>query len=141
MPNEPSNHPPASVRRAVLCIWISIALVVLLSVGSVLGVADIPSNVATLVTSVLTACLLALVAVKVSAGKGWARWLYAALFVFGSAGFVALALLVPEVFNVLPMALKASGFVQFALQGAAFALMFTQASRQWFGANKVPSAP
>lgn len=141
MSNKFLNDSPASVQRAVFCIWISTGFVVLISFSSLLGVSDIPSSAATLVTDLFTACLLAVVAINVTAGRSWARWLYAVFFVLGLSAFTAWALLAPEAFHAMPMTLKATGFVQFALQGVAFALMLTKSSRQWFGVTTVPVAP
>ena len=135
-----SNSYPTAVRRGVLCIWISVGLVILLSAGSLIGFRQIPSNGVTLTTNVLTAGLLIFVVVKVGAGRGWARWLYAVLFLFGSAAFVSMALLVPAVFLALPLVLKASGVVQFLLQGVALVLLFTKASRVWFREMKTANA-
>jgi len=140
-PPEVLHPKPTSVRRAVVCLWISVALTAALTAFQLVGVVATAEIVQIAVTGVVTAGLLALIAAKLAAGRGWARWLFMALYVFGSLMFVISVLLVPQVFLSTPALLQASAVVQFALQTAALVLMFTHASRQWFKAPHAESVP
>ena len=76
--------------------------------------------------------MLGFIAEKISAGRNWSRWLFAAVFALGAFGFIASVLLAPQIYlSQLPV-LKASTLVQITLQTAALAFMFSSASRQWF---------
>ena len=137
MSSPTSGNKPKSVQWAVVCLWVSVGLVSVLTVDSWVGLVGIPRGIASTVTNLLTLALLALVAIKLGAGRGWARWLFAVVYVLGSLMFVVSLLLAPQVFRSLPTVLQGSGIVQFALQTAALVLMFTEASRQWFKAKRI----
>ena len=122
---------PKSVRRAVLCLWMSVSLVLFLTVAAFFVPLGIPHDVVTTVTNLASAALMALVAVKLDAGRGWAQWLFAAVYVLGLSTFVVSMLLSPETFRSLPILLQASGIVQLALQTAALVFMFTPTSQRW----------
>jgi hypothetical protein len=124
---------PTSVRRAAQLLWasfiLSAALGGLYLVGAVASV-----NLLADVASAFVACvLIALIATKVGAGRNWARWLFVVIYILGSAMYLVLAVLMPEVFLSLPGLLQVSALVQFTLQTGALVLMFTRPSRQWFG--------
>lgn len=89
----------------------------------------------------VTTGLLALIAVKIGAGRGWARWLFAATYIAGSLGSAVLALVAPELFRALPAILQGSTLLQFLLQTTALVLIFTGASRRWFKSEPVGTAP
>jgi len=132
MPADGLSPIPISVRRAVICLWISVVLAAALTAWQLVGFVATADAVAAAVTGVLTAAVLALVAVKVGAGRGWARWLFLIGYILGSFLFIVFALLAPQMFFSLPALQQASGVAQFALQTSALVLMFTRASRQWF---------
>ena len=141
MTNEASNLKPTSVQWAVRCLWISVSLVLVVSIAPFLGVAGIPGDAVAIVTNLITGGLLSWVAIKVGAGRSWARWMLAVIFVLGSLIFVVSLVFTPEAFRSLTPVAKASCIVQFVLQGAALVFMFTRTSRQWFRVTQVPSAP
>ena len=122
---------PRSVRRAVLCLWLSVGLVLLLTLAAFFAPLGIPHDVVTTLTNLASAALLAWVAVKLDAGRGWAQWLFAAIYVLGLSTFVVSVLLSPETFRSLPILLQASGIVQLALQTAALVFMFAATSQRW----------
>jgi hypothetical protein len=95
----------------------------------------------TLVIGVGTAALLALIAAKIGTGRGWARWLYAFLYVFGTLGGVVLMVLAPDAFRMYPLLVLLGTAVQFVLQTIAMVLIFTSASRLWFKAGRAATAP
>jgi hypothetical protein len=95
----------------------------------------------TAIIGVLTAGLLVLIAVTVSARRGWGRWVFAVIYVLGNLGAVMLVLVMPEVFRAMPMVLQANMVVQFVLHTAALVLMFTGASGRWFRARHAATAP
>ena len=128
------------MKRAVACLWISAFLVLVLCAASSLGVGDLPSGPLALITNLVTFALLAWVAIKLGAGRNWARWVFAILYVFGSLAFAVSVVFLPEAFLALSMAAKTSSVVQFFLQTVALVLMFTHTSRNWFRAKKVASA-
>lgn len=93
---------------------------------------------ADVVVVVITAGLLALVASKVSAGRGWARWLFLAVWILGSLSGMAVVVLAPQAFLAWPGTVQAIAIVQFVLQTGALVMLFTHASREWFGAPDAP---
>lgn len=128
---------PQSIRRAVTCLWISAGLVALLTVVSWTGALGIPAGVGHTLTNLLTFLLLALVAIKINAGRNWARWLFAVVYVLGSLMFLVSLLLAPQVFRSFPAVLQGSTFLQFALQTVALVLLFIDTSGQWFKSLRV----
>lgn len=132
MLSQATNTKPLSIQRAVICLWLSAGLVVLLTVASWVGLQQIPGGVVPTLTNLVTVALLALVALKVGAGRNWARWLFAVGYVLGSFMFVVSLFLAPQLFRSLPVVLQGSGIVQFALQSVALVLLFIGTSRQWF---------
>jgi len=105
-------------------------------------VATVGASVAmTLVIGVATVGLLAFVAINVVRGRGWARWVFAVVYVVGTLTAALLAVVAPAMFRVLPTILQTNIVVQFVLQTAALVLMFTVASRHWFTSRNVSTAP
>jgi hypothetical protein len=131
---------PPTVQRAVVCLWMSACLTLLLALASWLGVREIPSGAGAAVTNILTFALLALLAIKVGNGQRWALWLFAFVYVFGALIFVASLVFMPNVFRSAPMLAKVSAIARFALQTAALVLLFTSTSRQWFKTRRVDNA-
>ena len=95
----------------------------------------------TSIIGLLTATLLAVVAGSINARHGWARWLFAVVFVLGTLVGVVLVVIAPEIFRGLPAVLQANMVVQFILQTAALILMFNSASRQWFATRDAETTP
>ena len=127
------NSKPLSVRCAVTCMWISVVLAVIIAVLQFVGILPSANRVVVAATGIVTPAVLSLVAAKVSTGRNWARWLFIALCFMGSLLFMVSAVFAPQAFLLLPTPLQASGIVQCALQTVAAVLLFTRASRQWFG--------
>lgn len=132
---------PTSIRRAAACLWASAAFALVLTVPQVLWFVS-PAQVGmTLVIGIGTAAFLALIAATISAGRGWARWLYAFVYIFGALGSVALVIVTPGSFRIYPPVVLLGTAVQFVLQTTAMAFIFTSASRSWFKARRVAIAP
>jgi len=138
---DATSEKPTSVQRTAICLWISAGLALTLTVVQAIGLIETTHVGLAVVTGLITAGLLALVAVKIGAGRGWARWLFAVLYVFGSFAFIVSVLIAPEMFRALPSILQGSSIVQFVLQTVALVLVFTSTSRQWFKAKRVRTAP
>ena len=134
-PQSPRLSRPLSVHRAAICLWISAAVAVVSIVlhARIVTTADV-------VIAGVSAALLALVAAKVNAGRRWARWLFVAVWILGSFSGMAMLVLAPQAFLALPGTVQTVGVLQFALQTGALVLLFTAASRQWFGASDTASA-
>jgi len=81
--------------------------------------------VVAIATNFVTVCLLAWVAIMIGAGRGWARWLFAAIYVLGSLGIIVSIFLMPEVFSLVAQSCEGIRYVQFVLQSTALMLMFT----------------
>jgi hypothetical protein len=125
---------PQSIRAAVMCLRLSAAVAAVLTLLPLLGVLPLTgaTAIATAITGFVTVGLLALVAAKINAGRGWARWLSAVIYTLGSFIFVLGSLLEPRTFSVLPTSSKVSAAVQFAIQTAALICVFLPGSRAWF---------
>jgi len=83
----------------------------------------------------VTAGLLVLVAAKVAARRGWARWLFLVFWIFGSMSGIAVIVLAPRAFLAWPHTVQVIAILQFAIQTAALLMLFTRASREWFRAS------
>jgi hypothetical protein len=75
---------------------------------------------------------LSLLTFKIARGRNWARWVFAVVFVFGVLSFLFLLTFAPQQVKVMPALLLGVAFLQFALQGAAFAQLFTREASHWF---------
>jgi hypothetical protein len=95
----------------------------------------------TAIIGLLTVGLLAIVAGSISARHGWARWLFAVIYVLGTLGAMVLVVMAPQFFRVLPIVLQVNMVAQFILQTAALILMFSSASRHWFATRHGETAP
>lgn len=139
----PDVSRPVSVQRAAICLWISAALALLMTLAQVVGlIATVGASVGmTAAIGGVTAALLAWVAAKIGSGRNWARWVFAIIYVLGSLASVVLVLVAPAVFRALPAILQTNAILQFGLQTAAVVLIFTSTSRQWFRAKHAGAAP
>lgn len=90
-----------------------------------------------MVVGLVTAALLAWIAIKITQGVGWVRWLEVATYVLGILSSLAFAVVTKEFFNSLPLLLQANIVVQFVLQTAGLILMFTSSSSRWFKARGI----
>jgi hypothetical protein len=95
----------------------------------------------TAVIGLVTAGLLALMAGKINAGRSWARWLFALIYVIGALASAVLVLIAPAMFRALPSLLQGNTMAQFLLQTTALILIFTSTSRHWFKSKHVETAP
>ena len=137
-PTQASSHRPQSIQRAVTCLWLSAGLVVLATGATWVRLLNIPDSVGRsvlvvfgTVTGLLTIALLALVAVKLGAGRAWPRWLFAVVYILGLFLFAVPLIRTPQFFLSLSIVEQASGAVQLGLQTAALVLMFASTSSQW----------
>ncbi len=128
----PNSNKPQTIQWAITCLWVSAALVALLMLVSWTAALGIPGGVEPMLTNLIGLLLFVFVAMKLNAGRNWARWLYAGVYVFGSLMFLVSLLLAPQVFLSFPMVLQGSAVVQFALQTATLVLLFISTSSQWF---------
>lgn len=127
---------PRRVRNAVVLLWISAALTLVLLVAMWLGFVSVPgtaySKATDAITGLVTFAGLGFLAFKISAGKNWARWVLAVLAVLGALAMVATIFLVSEVWRAAPSIHWATGFIQTALQMAAVILTFSGEAKPWF---------
>jgi hypothetical protein len=136
---DSSHPPPASLRAAIVCLWLSVAIVAALTLASWANILGLPNTPSLTVNNLLTLALLVLIAIKITAQRGWARWLFAVVYVLGSLATLYLAVFVPQSFGNLPAMLQVTGLVQLALQTAAMVLIFVPPSRRWFKAARSPA--
>jgi hypothetical protein len=132
MPLFPPSNAPSALRAAVACLWCSVALVALVTVAAWAGIWGLIHSASLLVNNLLTLALLVLITLKISAGRGWARWLFAVVYALGTLVTLYLALFVPQSFGSLATVLQITGLLQLALQTAAMVLIFIPSSRPWF---------
>jgi hypothetical protein len=135
MLDQASLSKPQSVQQAVTFLWVSVGLLALLIIASWLGLLTIPGG--SDFTRLLSLAFMALVASNISAGRNWARWLFAVTCVLGYLFTLVGLLLVPQVLRQFSNVLLALGIAQFALQTAALFLLFTDASRYWFSTRRI----
>jgi hypothetical protein len=140
-PPELKRPKPASLRRAIACLWVSVGLTVVLADAHLVGILATPDVIQASITAAIAASLLVLVAVNLSGGRGWARWLYVGVYVFRSFTFVVFLLLAPHAFLSMPVPDQVSAAVQLLPQTVALVLMFTRSSRQWFKDPHAGSSP
>jgi hypothetical protein len=130
-----TNQPP-SVRAALACLWLSTAVLTLLTIAAWANLLALPNTASTTVNNLLTLVFMLLVIVKLTAGRGWARWVFAVVYFLGSAVTVYLSVVQPQIFRDQPLALQVTGLLQLALQTVAMVLLVVPASRQWFAAQR-----
>ena|SRR5690242_18495616 len=119
---------PQPVRRAAICLWISAALTLLAMTAQLLGWVSLvgASPGMTVAIGLCAAALLGVVAAGISARRGWARWLFAVVYVFGIFGTMVMVVVTPDTFRALPGVLQANTIAQFILQTVA--LIYVQRS-------------
>jgi hypothetical protein len=136
LPQAPINQ-PSPVRAALACLWLSTGILALLTVAAWANLLALPNTANVTVNNLLTLVFMLLVIVKLAVGRGWARWVFAAVYFLGSAVTLYLSIFEPQIFRNQPLALQATGLVQLALQTLAMVLLLMPASRQWFQAQRV----
>ncbi len=137
---QTSLAPPPSLRTALACLWLSTGILALLTIAAWANVLALPNSASVTVNNLLTLVFMLLVIVKLAAGRGWARWVFAVVYFLGSAVTVYLSVFEPQIFRNQPLALQATGLVQLALQTVAMVLLLMPASRQWFHALRQRAA-
>jgi hypothetical protein len=136
-PPEPEVPKPPAIWRATRCLLISATIVVLAAAFAVAGVSGSRAGVLLLIAVNLASVgFLALIVWKLNAGRNWARWLFLVLYVLGTVMFAGGLALTPQAFLSLPRLDQAAALVQFALQGAALAFMFTPAAGHWLRSKR-----
>jgi FtsH-binding integral membrane protein len=133
--NSSSRNPPGVMRIAQTCLWASVAIAAMLAVAVWTNLLGVTSTASLTVNNLLTLALLLWIAVKISAGRGWARWLFAVVYALGALMTLYLALFVPHSFSSMPLLLQVTGLLQLALQTTAMVLIFSPPARQWFKAQ------
>lgn len=128
---------PPSVRAALVCLWLSTAILALLTIAAWANVLALPNTPSVTVNNLLTLAFMLLVIIKLAAGQGWVRWVFAVVYFLGSAVTLYLSIFEPQIFRNQPLVLQATGLVQLALQTAAMVLLLLPASRQWFQTHSV----
>src|SRR5258706_14738778 len=80
---------PTSAHRAVICLWISAGLALLMTAAQATGLVKTVGSVGLVtVIGLTTAGLLALMAAKINPGRRWALWLFAFIYALAPFGFV-----------------------------------------------------
>ena len=141
---DASTAKPPSVQRAVISLWTSVGLTVVITGLQVLGIVPVPvpapGAAVAAMTGFITAGLLALVALNLARRRGWVRWLFLVLYMLGSFAFIVSFLFAPGVFVSMPTLAKGSAILQFGLQTLALFFMFGRMSREWLKAAHVATA-
>jgi hypothetical protein len=135
-PIEPEVPKPPAIRRAVVCLYVSAAIVVLTAVYRLAG-GEAGGETGRAIASVLIATsVLVLVALLLNARRGWVRWLFVVVYVMAIGGVVAGFLLAPQALLARPDLSHAIMLTQVALQTAALVLMFTPAAGRWLRSRR-----
>ena len=145
-PVEKITERPPSIRLAVLFLWISMGLAIGMQalrfpayLQMVRSGAMTPADLAGQIGGTAFSCaIVILVALKVGAGRNWARWLYLALYVLGTGLTLLTFAVMPRMLQYLTAApiAAASVALQTVLQTVALAAMFVRPSREWFAAQR-----
>ena len=114
-------------------------MLALLTAAAWAGLFQLPNTASVTVNNLLTLAFMLFVITKLSAARGWARWVFAVVYLLGSAVTVYLSLFEPQTFRNQPLALQATGLLQLALQTAAMVLLLLPSARQWFRARRAPT--
>ena len=127
---------PSNVRRATKLLWTSAALVVVFLVVVAVGLVALPGHsiltAADLVTNLLTFGVLALLAIKLSKRRNWARWVLAAIAGFGAVAMIFSMVVVPDIWRSASLPTYGFAVLQTVLQLWALALVFTSQAGPWF---------
>jgi hypothetical protein len=142
-PVVPIPPRPRAVVNAVRCLWASAGLILITSIVGIAPVVKITKSsgmltpvIGYVITAALIIGLFALIAVKVYAGRGWARWVYLALYLMVASLIVVSMVVRPDLWLARPRLDLAKEFIQFVLQTAPVILMFVRPSREWFAASR-----
>jgi hypothetical protein len=127
---------PSSVRAVLVCLWLSTGILALLTVCAWANLLALPNTASVTVNNLLTLAFMLFVIAKLAAGRGWARWVFAGVYLLGSAVTLYLSIFEPQTFRNQPVALQATGLAQLALQTAAMVLLLMPTARQWFQAQR-----
>ncbi len=100
---------------------------------------DLPNTTSVTVNNLLTLAFMLLVIRKLAAGRGWARWVFAVVYLLGSSVSLYLSVFEPQIFRNQPLALQTTGLVQLALQTVAMGLLVMPAAQQWFQMQRARS--
>ncbi len=127
---------PQPVRVACALVWTAAALGLLLNVALMFGYVTLPGAGQGLLLQSFSAlfsfALLGLLAVKMRAGRNWARWLFAVLVALGVLGILMTTMLAGQLMNAMPAIVWISGAVNTALQLVALFLVFRGEGAAWF---------
>jgi len=123
---------PGLVIIAERLLWLSAVITALFTLTAYIGVFSLKIPGDAVISNLLTVAFLLLCAVKIGAGRNWARWLLLVVFSLGSLMLPVALVFAPQVVRSMPLHLVVVGFVQFAIQLAALILVFTPASKEWF---------
>jgi hypothetical protein len=134
-PAEAPQQAPTSVTRAVACLWLSASLAVLAGGWQLLSATGLAHVLGVVLNVAFSAGLVAFVATKLRARRGWARWLYLAIFALGSLLFMIAVVLAPGAFRALPPLSQAFALLQFVLQTAALIFVFTPSAWHWLSGS------
>ena len=131
-----SSERPQFLQWSILFLWISVGWIILLMVTAWFKFPGFPKDVGPPITNTITIALLALIAMKISSGRNWARWLFGFVYVLGTISFFITLILNPQMFKANHLVIQVSTVLQFAIQTAALILMFTYQSNQWFKSKR-----
>lgn len=126
---------PHSVRYAVICLWVSVSLTLLVTNLEIAGLVNVEGPTGTglnIAIGIITILFKAWITIKISVGRGWARWLFTIVCLTGSLGTILLLIFSPDKFQAQPILLLVNMAAQFILDAAALILLFSGASRSWF---------
>jgi hypothetical protein len=136
-----SSSRPSLVTAAERLLWLSAAIAAVFTTAAYVGLLPfrIPGNA--VVSNLITVAFIALGAVKIGAGRNWARWLMLVVFVLGSLMLPLAMIFAPQVLRSMPTLLVLVGFIQFVIQLAALILVLMPASKGWFQPTAQVAAP
>ncbi len=129
---QAATAPPPPVRAALVCLWLSTGILALLTIAAWASLLALPNSASVTVNSLLTLAFMLFVIAKLTAGRGWARWVFGVVYLLGSAVTVYLSIFEVQTFRNQPIALQATGLAQLALQTAAMVLLLMPSAWQWF---------
>jgi hypothetical protein len=134
VPRELAPAPQAvRVAFALLCTSASVGVLVVIATwfGFIPSQAGANQVVAAL-SSLIGIGVIVLFAWKIRTGRNWARWVFAVWTLVGTIGFVASALLMPQVWKAVSGLLAFIAVGQSAMQIAAIVFTFTPRANAWF---------
>jgi hypothetical protein len=124
---------PVSVKRAMALLWISVALlgafVTAQAAGFFLHTANSAQDIS---ANILTAGILAFLALKMRMRRNWARLAFLFLYAAGMLLVVTSFVVTPRMFFLMPTVSAVAAIVQLMIQSAAVVLLFVPSTRRWF---------